>query len=565
MAFESDQHCSYSRLRHSGRQVGGPACAESQAGRGSKQSGCRRPDPLLSDVCLGMWVASQLLLLASYLGVLQAEFRILGAGPRNRSLVKEGDAAELSCSTSSNWFQCQWLSPTGEKSCAIRGSTGEICKGIPNARIGGNATTCSLTVNQVGPVGQQRPWTCVLQDSKDLATDRRSIMLRVGRKARVEVTVDEMEQEEKEAFGPLGWSTSKAIKKEGNRLWLKEGQQVDLHCQVKGANPPPRVEWMGPGPEPVARAFPQNGFLGDALGQAEGLLGSPPYDGQNSPQSQGWPQDVSLGPGSGGTMEHNKADETFSTTSTLTYTALAWHNNRSLTCQVTQVEEGTVVYTTAYTLFLMVDPLPVISLPTGPGGEVIGMIVGITIGSLLFIALIVILVYCLCRRRKGRKDGSEPGRVSNGAAVREQEQPPSAKPAGPGVWLRLTNSLRRDPASKTASAKPGKPQQAPRPSQARMVRTLSPIPGSVQSNSRPGSRTSQNLQGSRNSLASGSRHGSRTSVNTQMSSASVNMAPGQGVSMGQNMGEDTRANLGDNPGGNGRTSPSYSVDETEML
>merc|ERR1712012_666424 len=96
-----------------------------------------------------------------------------------------------------------------------------------------------------------------------------------------------------------------------------------------------------------------------------------------------------------------------------------------------------------------------------------------------------------------------------------------------------------------------------------MVRTLSPIPGSVQSNSRPSSRTSQNLQGSRNSLASGSRHGSRTSVNTQVSS--VNMAPGQGVSMGQNMGEEARMSSGDQLEGDGRRSPAYSVDETEML
>ena len=519
-------------------------------------SGCRRPNPVvLSALRLGMSVLH--LLLASFVTV-QAEFRILGVNPRNGSLVKEGDETVLSCSTSSAWFQCQWLSPTGEKACVIPGSTGEICKGIPNARIGGNATTCSLTVNKVG-AGQQRPWTCVLQDSKDLATDRRSILLRVGRKAKVEVTVDEMEQEDKEAFGPLGWSRS--IRKEGNRLWLREGQQVDLHCQVKGANPQPRVEWMGP--EAAARALPRNGFLGEALGQAEGLLGSPPYNLQDT--QQGWPQDVSLGPGSGGPMEHNTAEQTYSTTSTLAYTALAWHNNRSLTCQVTQREQGTLVFTTTYTLFLMVEPLPVVSLPTGPGGEVIGMIVGITIGSLLLIALIVILVLCLCRRRRSRKDGAEPGRVSNGAAPREQEQPPSAKAPGPGVWLRLTNSLRRGPAPKgEAAAKPGQGKpQGPRPSQARMVRTLSPIPGSVQSNSRPSSRTSQNFQGSRNSLASGSRHGSRTSVNTQQSS--VNMAPGQGVSMGQNMGEDAHVNLRENLEAEDRKSPSYSVDETEML
>merc|ERR1712192_270154 len=162
----------------------------------------------------------------------------------------------------------------------------------------------------------------------------------------------------------------------------------------------------------------------------------------------------------------------------------------------------------------------------------------------------------------GSKEGAENGGVSNGAAIREQEQPQNAKAPGPGVWLRLTNSLRRDPAPKGAAAKQGKPQ-GPRPSQACMVRTLSPIPGSVQSNSRPSSRTSQNLQGSRNSLASGSRHGSRTSVNTQLSN--VNMAPGQGVSMGQNMGEDARVNLGDSVEGDGRNSPSYSMDETEML
>merc|ERR1712223_1297815 len=163
--------------------------------------------------------------------------------------------------------------------------------------------------------------------------------------------------------------------------------------------------------------------------------------------------------------------------------------------------------------------------------------------------------------------GSAGGEISarNGSALREQEQPASTKAAGPGVWLRLTTSLRpsqKVPKGSKAPPNPGKPQ-GPRPSQARMVRTLSPIPGSVQSNSRPSSRTSQNLQGSRNSLVSGSRHGSRTSVNTQVSS--VNMAPGQAVSMGQNMGEEARITSGDHLEGDGRRSPSYSVDETEML
>ena len=176
-----------------------------------------------------MWVAALSFLLLDALIDVQAEFRISGAGPRDGTLVKEGEQTSLSCSTSSPWFQCQWLSPSGEKSCKIRGSANDICKGIPNTEIGGNATSCSLMVKKVA-ASQQKPWTCVLQDSKDLTTDRRSITLRVGRKAKVEVTVDEMEKEEKEALGPLGWSTGWAIKKEGNRLLLQEGQQVDLHC-----------------------------------------------------------------------------------------------------------------------------------------------------------------------------------------------------------------------------------------------------------------------------------------------------------------------------------------------
>ena len=52
-------------------------------------------------------------------------------------------------------------------------------------------------------------------------------------------------------------------------------------------------------------------------------------------------------------------------------------------------------------------------------------------------------------------------------------------------------------------------------------------------------------------------------MNTQLSS--VNMAPGQGVSMGQNMGEDAQVNLRENLEAEDRKSPSYSVDETEML
>ena len=508
-----------------------------------------------------MWVAALSFLLLDALIDVEAEFRISGAGPRDGTLVKEGEETSLSCSTSSPWFQCQWLSPSGEKSCKIRGSANDICKGIPNTEIGGNATSCSLMVNKVA-ASQQKPWTCVLQDSKDLTTDRRSITLRVGRKAKVEVTVDEMEKEEKEALGPLGWSTGWAIKKEGNRLLLQEGQQVDLHCQARGANPAPKIEWMGP--EAAARALPRNGNPGEALGQAQGLLGSPPYDGQEN--QQGWPQDVSLGPGSGGPMDHNKAEQTFSTSSTLKYRALPWHNNRSLTCKVTQSEGPELIYSTSYTLFLMVEPLPVVPEALGTGAEWIGMIVGITVGILLIIALIAILAVCLCRRRR-RNKGSEVGEITarNGSALREQEQPAGTKAAGPGVWLRLTNSLRpsqKAPKGSKAPPNPGKPQ-GPRPSQARMVRTLSPIPGSVQSNSRPSSRTSQNLQGSRNSLASGSRHGSRTSVNTQVSS--VNMAPGQGVSMGQNMGEEARMSSGDHLEGDGRRSPSYSVDETEML
>ena len=96
-------------------------------------------------------------------------------------------------------------------------------------------------------------------------------------------------------------------------------------------------------------------------------------------------------------------------------------------------------------------------------------------------------------------------------------------------------------------------------------RTLSPIPGSVQSSSRPGSRTSQNMNGSRNSLASGSRHGSRTSINTQQSV--VNMAPQSESALNRGAPQLRPVNLAPpvDMAAEGRESPSYSVDETEML
>merc|ERR1719192_1594043 len=180
-------------------------------------------------------------------------------------------------------------------------------------------------------------------------------------------------------------------------------------------------------------------------------------------------------------MDHNKAEQTFSTSSTLKYRALPWHNNRSLTCKVTQSEGPDLIYSTSYTLFLMVEPLPVVPEALGTGAGWIGMIVGITVGIVLIIALIAILALCLCRRRR-RNKGSEGGESSarNGSALREQEQPACTKAADPGVWLRLTNSLRpsqKVPKGSKSAPNPGKPQ-GPRPSQARMVRTLSPIPGS---------------------------------------------------------------------------------------
>ena len=491
----------------------------------------------------GLQLSGLLLLLAS---LAEGGIRITASTPESGSLVREGEAAVLSCTTDRPWFLCQWLSPGGTKSCALRdsgaGAGGYQCQGEATLPVQGDDTSCSVTIGRVG-AGDRGGWTCVLQDGQDLTTDRRSVVLQVARQAKILLGV-EGGQEGGEQVGPLGWG--RGARMEGNILSMMEGEQVEVKCSVMGANPRPLVEWRGPEgsrprPLPGAAAYQQQQEPFGARREEGGQGGSSQEGGQG-----GWPQDVSLGPGREEGGRFSEEEQTYSTVSVLSYTARAWHNNRSLTCEATQTAaDGSLVYRTPSVLFLQVQPLPPSPyISTGPSQDEVGMIVGIVIGCLAFIILVIVTVIFLIRFRRRRKDSEDSGPTTATTAA----QPPSysaaattatEKTARPPVWLRLTSLLRRPSPASGSSAAPSGRSKPPgsRPSQGR-PRTLSPIPGSVQSSSsRPGSRTSQ-LNSRAPSLAS---LGSRTSVNTQQSA--VNMAPERG----------------------GGASPVYSMDETEML
>jgi hypothetical protein len=270
-------------------------------------------------------------------------------------------------------------------------------------------------------------------------------------------------------------------------------------------------------------------------------------------EEDGWPQDVSLGPGRDLPLEKkfDRSDRSYSRVSVLSYRAEAWHNNRSLTCLVTQRDQtGNVLYNTTSTIFLLVAPLPPPLPPAAELGGSIGLIVGLAVAGLVLLVLLVLLVVCLVRRRRRKKaTGDEPDVAATGPAERKGGGPGR----GPGAWLRLTSALR--PPGRGG----GRPRGS-RPSQARRT-TLSPIPGSVQSGgSRPASASLQgSIKGSRSSLASSqlNQHapqlpnlGSHTSINTQQSE--VNMAPGR-----EHPPSYTAAL--------GRADSTASLDETEML
>ena len=481
-----------------------------------------------------------------------AAFRIMSSSPANGSLAREGEAAVLTCSTDSPWFLCQWLSPRGSKSCLIRGK-GQVCEGVRVAsQIEGDNTSCSLSLRGVD-AKDRGGWTCLLQDGDTLTSDTRTIALDVAIQAKLQIEV-RGEDSSSGVGSPLGWGNG--YTKEGNMLSVVEGQQVEVACVVEGANPRGEVEWRGPKDSSFLPSDQQN----------RGLFGSQQYGNQYSDQSygspgrvgvpteDGWPQDVSLGRGREEDARRSQEDATFSSTSVLSYRALAWHNNRSLSCTVRQLSrDGGLIFTSTATLFLQVESLPASpDLYVGPGQDMVGMIVGIVIGVLVFIILIILTVVCLIRKRSHRKDTPDEAPVARTAP---QQQAP--KPQGPGVWVRLTSLIpKRAPAQ--ANGAPSHKSKGPQRLGPGRGRTLSPIPGSVEGNgSRSGSRQSGMLNGSRNSLASASRHGSRTSVNTAQSV--VNMAPPE-----QSDRSSTAVNMSP-PEESGRNSPAYSVDETEML
>jgi len=481
----------------------------------------------------------------------RADLTILTSSPANGTLVKEREELVVTCTADSSWAQCWWLSPAGEKECAIMGSTATVCPGVQGATIGGTATSCSLTVKEVSTI-HQGAWTCILQDKDTLNTFRRSVAVEVAQEAQVDITVEEVQQQQQQQErgppGPLGWSNNvgSTFSREGSRVYIQEGTQVEVRCHVLDANPRPMVEWIGP--EGAALELPPS---------QEGYGGEEPWLGDQ------WTQEVSLGPGKVEKMEKNAQEHTFNSISMLSYTAKAWHNNASLTCEVVQANsQGKIMFRKTSTLLLQVNPRPIQFINTGPDAPV-GIIVGVLVAILVIITLIILLVVCLLRRRKREKNVNQGERSVNGGGAPVAPQQNSAP--GPGVWLRLTTALRRPQTATDGSTKQkAKPQGKARPFQGR---TLSPIPGSVQSNSRPGSRTSQNMNGSRNSLASGSRHGSRTSINTQQSV--VNMAPQSESAMNrgapQLMPVSMAPPVDTAPAVEGRESPSYSLDETEML
>ena len=290
---------------------------------------------------------------------------ITRSSPEKSTMVREGESLVMSCEADLPWFLCVWTSPLGGKQCAIQEgeATTSVCQGDPRVQLEGGPTSCTVRV-----FGVQREdrgnWMCLLQDGENFQTDRKLLEVEVATRGQLELMV----RDEQVSEGVVR---------------LTEGDEVDLECKVQKAFPRPSISWSG---------LETDKRVGREVGREE------------EEASMQVKEEV----------VYDEVEGTFSSTSTLHYTARLEDANTSLVCSMLQSDkQGVLLYRQETSLTLdVVSPPPVI---TASSTSLSGLILGSSVGALFVLLLVFLLTFVLCRIRgqKRKEPSPDPGALPN--------------------------------------------------------------------------------------------------------------------------------------------------------
>ena len=115
------------------------------------------------------------------------QIEIIETNP-SRLLIKEGESANMSCTSDQAWFFCLWRHPAGTKKCSLRedGQFKSVCQGLKNMSVHGAGHTCQLDMKNI-TVDDHGVYMCLLNQAELFHTDRAYVAVEVATPAQLEL------------------------------------------------------------------------------------------------------------------------------------------------------------------------------------------------------------------------------------------------------------------------------------------------------------------------------------------------------------------------------------------
>ena len=106
----------------------------------------------------------------------------------SKLLLKEGESANISCTSDQPWFFCLWRHPSGTKKCSLKedGQYRSVCLGMENMSVHGDGNTCQLNMKNI-TVDDHGMYMCLLNQAELFHTDRAYVNVEVATPAKLEM------------------------------------------------------------------------------------------------------------------------------------------------------------------------------------------------------------------------------------------------------------------------------------------------------------------------------------------------------------------------------------------
>ena len=172
-----------------------------------------------------------IVIIAGVLGE-NSKIQIVNTNP-SKLLIKEGESANISCTSDLPWFFCLWRHPSGTKKCSLQedGQYRSVCQGMENMGVHGDGNTCQLEMKNI-TVDDHGAYMCLLNQAELFHTDRAFVSVEVATPAKLRL-------------GRAGDVEDRRV------LDMVEGETVQMECEGRGAYPAPDFLWNLPDQEDV--------------------------------------------------------------------------------------------------------------------------------------------------------------------------------------------------------------------------------------------------------------------------------------------------------------------------